>query len=216
MPAIRVILADDHPVVRQGIRNMLEATIGIDVIAEAETGAETIQLVRQLDPDVLLLDIEMPDLRGVEVIKRLDEEGLQVKVLVLSSYDDNAFISEILSHGASGYLMKDEDSKQIVEAVRGVARGEKGWLSRKVASKLSRIMEEEQVGGKDLTPRELQVLSKVVAGKTNAEIGQLLGISEKTVEKHLDKVFKKLDVASRVEAAVLAVREGMLPDPGSK
>ena len=210
MPDIRVILADDHPVVRQGIRTLLESAVGIAIVGEAATGTEALAMVEAEAPDVLLLDMEFPDLRGVEVAKRLSESRPEVKILALSTYNDSSFISELLSSGASGYLLKDEVPDQIVEAVRGVARGEKGWLSRQVASKLTAMMEEERFEPHKLTPRELQVLAQVVEGKTNAEIGFVFGISEKTVEKHLDGIFRKLKVSSRVEAAVLAVREGII------
>lgn len=210
MPDIRVLLADDHPVVRTGIRSLLDSAVGIDVIAEAATGEETLELVASLNPDVLLLDMEFPDLRGGEIAKQLAGSHPEVRILALSAHDDGEFISTMLSNGASGYLLKEEVPDQIIEAVRGVARGEKGWLSRKAASKLSTIMETENRSDHELSPRELEVLTEVTQGKTNAEIGFTLGISEKTVEKHLDSVFRKLDVYSRVEAAVLAVREGIV------
>ena len=132
------------------------------------------------------------------------------RVLGLSSYDDREFISQLLSNGASGYLLKDEVPEQIVEAIRGVARGETGWVSRRVAAKLSQILQKEKEGNTELTPREMDVLKRVVEGKTNGEIGVSLGISEKTIEKHLDAIFRKLGVASRVQAAVLAIRENLV------
>ena len=147
---------------------------------------------------------------GIDVIKQLNDDQISVRILGLSSYDDREFISQLLSLGASGYLLKDEIPEQIIEAVRGVARGETGWVSRKVAAKLSQILQKDQDGVADLTRREMDVLRLVVEAKTNGEIGMLLGISEKTVEKHLDTIFRKLGVASRVEAAVLAVRSDLI------
>jgi DNA-binding NarL/FixJ family response regulator len=154
--------------------------------------------------------MEMPDITGVEVVKRISEDNLSVRILGLSSYDDREYISQLLSMGASGYLLKDEVPEAIIEAIRGVARGETGWVSRKVAAKLSQILHDDKTGGKDFTPREMEVLRHVVDGKTNGEIGVALGISEKTVEKHLDAIFRKMNVVSRVEAAVMAVRENLL------
>ena len=212
MADIRVMLVDDHPVVRQGIRLLLDQSAGIEVVAETETGGDALALAVQESPDVLLLDLELPDMRGVDVIRELAEKAPELSILVLSSYDDRTYISEVLAAGANGYLIKEEAPDEIVEAVRGVARGEKGWMSRKIASKVSTIMEDEEQGVKDLTPRELEVLTLVVEGMTNAEIGYDLGISEKTVEKHLDGVYRKLKVGSRVEAAVLAVREGLVEE----
>jgi DNA-binding NarL/FixJ family response regulator len=145
-------------------------------------------------------------MNGVEVLTKVGESGSPVKVLVLSSYDDREYISQMLAMGASGYLIKDEVTKTIVEAVRGVARGEKGWVSRRVAERLSQMLD-NKTDNKDLTPREMDVLGLVAQGKTNGEIGFSLGISEKTVEKHLDMIFRKMGVFSRVEAAVMAVRE---------
>lgn len=206
MAKIRVLIADDHPIVRKGIRDLLDPSVGIEVVGEASDGAQAVQMAADMLPDVLLLDMELPDESGVEVLKKIIEADLPVRVLGLSSYDDREYISELLALGASGYLIKDEVPDTIVEAVRGVARGEKGWVSRKVAAQLSQILQDNKESS-DLTPREMEVLQLVVGGKTNGEIGVALGISEKTVEKHMDSIFKKLKVVSRVEAAVLAVRE---------
>jgi two-component system response regulator DegU len=209
MEDVTVIIADDHPVVCKGIHELLNKAEGIKVIGEATTGRKALQLVEELLPNVLILDIEMPDINGVEVVNKIVEKSLPVKVLGLSSYDDRQYISQLLSMGASGYLIKDEMPEYIIEAVRGVARGEKGWVSRKVAAILGNMLENrDEING--LTGRELEVLRLVALGKTNAEIGFLLGISEKTVEKHLDMIFRRMGVASRVEAAVKAVRERMV------
>lgn len=210
MPDIKVLIADDHPIVCSGINNLLAKAVGIKVVGEAYSGAEALEKIRSLKPDVVLLDMELSDMKGVDVIKEVNEAGLQLRVLGLSSYDDREFISQLLSNGAAGYLLKDEVPQQIVEAIRGVARGETGWVSRKVAAKLSQIIQKEKEGGSELTPRELDVLRHVVQGMTNGEIGVSLGISEKTIEKHLDTIFRKLGVASRVQAAVLAIRENLV------
>jgi DNA-binding NarL/FixJ family response regulator len=207
---IRVLLADDHPVVRSGIRNLLEKASGITVVGEACDGEEALSMVREVQPDILLLDMEMPKIRGVEVAKQLRAKGSQVRILVLSAYDDKQYILELLSNGASGYLTKEEAPEVIVEAVRGVARGEEGWVSRRVGAHIAKWMREDDNGKLHLTSREIEVLRLVVEGKTNQEIGQQLDISEKTVEKHLEGVFNKLGVTSRVEAAVQAVRAGII------
>ena len=210
MANTRVVLADDHPVVRSGIRNLLEKAAGIEVVGEANGGEEAIRLAESLLPDVLLLDMEMPDLKGVEVAQKLREMGSPVRILALSAYDDRQYILELLSNGAAGYLVKEEVPETIIEAVRGVARGEQGWVSRRVASQMADWIHNEEPGRMGLTTREMDVLRLVVAGKTNQEIGIALGISEKTVEKHLEGVFSKLGVASRVEAAVVAVRTDLV------
>ena len=212
MSDIRVLIADDHPIVCQGIRNLLDPAQGITVIGEAKNGAEALEMIERMLPDVVLLDMELPDINGVEVVKRVLENKFSVRILGLSSHDDRQYISEMLALGTAGYLIKDEVPDAIIEAVRGVAQGETGWISRKVAAKLSRMLQDERDGSKDFTPRELGVLGLVVDGKTNAEIGFALAISEKTVEKHLESIFRKMGVASRVEAAVMAVRENYIPD----
>jgi DNA-binding NarL/FixJ family response regulator len=162
-------------------------------------------------PDVVLLDMKLPDMSGVEVIQKIyKSKNSTTRVLGLSSYNDREFISQLLNHGASGYLLKEEVPEQIVEAVRGVAHGEQGWVSRKVAAMLSDILSKEKDAGSELTARELDVLRLVVDGKTNDQIGIILGISVKTVENHLHTIFQKMDVISRVEAAVRAVRESIV------
>jgi DNA-binding NarL/FixJ family response regulator len=210
MPPIRVLLVDDHPVVRQGIRNLLESQEDIKIVGEASGGTEAIQMVKDLSPDVMLLDMEMPGIKGTQVAKQIKDEGLRVRVLALSAHDDKQYIQELLSSGASGYLVKEEVPETIIEAVRGVAFGEQGWVSRRIAAQMSHWMGGEDEDQNSLTPREVEVLKGVVAGKTNQEIGLSLGISEKTVEKHLESVYNKLGVASRVEAAVHAVREKLI------
>jgi len=210
MAPIRVLLADDHPVVRTGIRNLLGRSPDIQVVGEASNGTEALQLCDELKPDVILLDMEMPGLKGVEVAQRLRSMESSIRVLALSAYDDKQYILELLESGASGYLTKEEATETIIDAIRGVSQGEQGWVSRRVAAQMSVWMREDEPDGNRLTHRELEVLRLVVEGKTNQGIGLNLGISEKTVEKYLEAVFAKLSVTSRVEAAVYAVREGLV------
>jgi DNA-binding NarL/FixJ family response regulator len=209
MTSIRVVLADDHPVVRTGIRNLLSKSPDIEVVGEASNGSEALQMCDDLKPDVLLLDMEMPGLKGVEVAQRLKGASTNIRILALSAYDDKQYILELLESGAAGYLTKEEAPETIIDAIRGVSQGEQGWVSRRVAAQMSVWMREDEPEGNRLTHRELEVLKLVVDGKTNQGIGLNLGISEKTVEKYLEAVFAKLGVTSRVEAAVYAVREGL-------
>jgi DNA-binding NarL/FixJ family response regulator len=210
MDKIRVILADDHPVVRTGIRTLLERADDIVVVAETGQGDEVFALIESMAPHVLLLDMEMPGLSGVEVARQLKMCAAPVRVLALSAYDDEHYIRNLLLTGAAGYLTKEEAAESIVDAVRGVARGEEGWFSRRAKAQLSALTRQDNQATKEITKREQDVLRLVVGGKTNQEIGLELGISEKTVEKHVGALFTKLKVSSRVEAAVLAVQQGLL------
>jgi DNA-binding NarL/FixJ family response regulator len=138
MEKIRVVIADDHAIMRVGIRNILSRSDQISVVGEASNGAEAITLVDELTPDVLVLDMEMPIMDGVEVARQLQASNSPVRILVLSAYDDRQYILEMLNMGAAGYLIKDEAPEVIVEAVRSIAQGEKGWISRKAALRVQR------------------------------------------------------------------------------
>lgn len=210
MPNIKVILADDHPVARAGIRKFLEKEADIQVVGEASSGEEALKLVKELEPDVLLLDMEMPGIKGVEVAREIKAQHLPVRILALSTYDNKQYILGLLSSGAAGYLVKEEVPEIIIDAVRGVARGEHGWVSRRIAANLTHWMQFDGSESGNLTDREVEVLRQLVLGKTNQEIAVVLGISYKTVEKHIDSIYSKLGVASRVEAAVTAVQNKLV------
>src|SRR5512142_1932601 len=202
MTPIRVVIADDHPIVRSGIRDLLQRAMDIQVVGEASTGKEALTLVEETVPDVLLLDMELPDMKGVEVARQLQQRGSSIKILVLSAHDEPLYIHELIEAGAVGYLVKEEAPQVIVDAVRGIASGEQGWVSRTVAAQMVSWIRGEEEGSVKFTHREMDVLRLVTEGKTNQNIAALLGISEKTVEKYLYAIFTKLEVTSRVEAAV--------------
>ncbi len=210
METIRVLLADDHPVVREGLRRRLEGAPDITVLAEASNGVEALRLAEELTPDVLLLDMEMPGLSGVEVARRLRAAGSAVRVLALSAYRDEAYIYGLLEAGAAGYLLKDEMMESIVTAVRGVAQGEEGWFSRPVAEQVARwavsgVPERKRSSLTSLTKREQEVLALMVQGLNNAEIAEVLTITEPTVKFHVGNIYRKLGVRSRVKAIRVAL-----------
>jgi len=202
---IRVMLADDHPLVLDGIKKTLAATEDIRVVAEATNGSDVPTLVDQVKPDVLVLDMSLPGLNGVEITRLLKASGAQVKILALSGFNDRGYILGTLEAGVAGYLSKDETIEVIQEAIRGIAAGQHGWLSQEARAIL---MQAYQGDGADilLTPREAQVGQRVIDGKTNSQIASELRISEKTVEKYMQKLFEKCQVASRVELAVFLIR----------
>jgi DNA-binding NarL/FixJ family response regulator len=205
----RVVLADDHPMIRAGIRSLLRKAPDIEIVGEARNGAEAMRLVEELQPDVLLLDMEMPVLKGIEVARRLRAAGSPVRILALSAHSDRQYILGMLASGASGYLTKEEGLEKIVEAIRRVAKGGEEWARAGQAERAQVLKEKRPLGRVELTAREIEILSLLVAGKTNQAISVELGISKKTVEKHLSAIFAKLRVSSRVEAAEYALKAGL-------
>lgn len=206
---ISVVLADDHARVRAGIRNILEGDPRIEILGEAKDGYEALELVDQLEPDVLVLDVDMPRLTGNQVATRLMENGSQVNILALSAYDDRQYIKGMLNLGVSGYLTKEEAPEILVEAVRGVARGEKGWVTERVANKIS-AWSQQTVPSPTITHRELQVLRLLAAGKATEDIAGELGIETKVVENHILLLSSKLKVESVEQLIEKARRDSLI------
>lgn len=207
---IRILLVDDHPVVRAGIRQILDREEDLEVVGEAADGKTALSRARQLDPDIVLLDMEMPGLQGIEVARRLAAEQARARVIALSAHDDNHYVRGVLEAGARGYLLKEEAPEFILEAIRGVHRGQDGWISRGIAAKVMAWTRHGSPASPDLSQRESEILHLVVDGLQNKQVAAALGLSEKTVERHLSALYLKLNVGSRVEAAVLAVRQGLV------
>ncbi len=203
---IRVLLADDHPVLRQGIRTILEMEDDIQVVGEAENGEEAIRKTRELQPDVLVLDMAMPGKNGIEVVRELAADQIPVNILVLSAYDDEEFITEMVDAGVAGYLLKREALDTIVEAVRGVAAGEKGWFSRAVINKALAARRTTQKIA--FSEREKEILHYLSMGWSNAMIGEKLGITERTVRYHLRNIYDKIGVDSRGMAIAWGIQHG--------
>jgi DNA-binding NarL/FixJ family response regulator len=211
---IRVVLADDHAVVRKGIREFLEEDGDIIVVAEAGDGAQAVALVAELQPDIAVLDIQMPVLTGIEATRRIRAEQPGVKVLVLTAYDDDPYVFALLQAGAHGYLLKTADSSQLVRAVRAVQRGETALdpsVTRRMVQQLASGRPAGAPGVMEaLTERELEVLRLAARGLTNKAIGLALGISDRTVQGHLANLYAKMHVGSRTEAVTEALRQGWI------
>ena len=211
---IRVLLADDHVVVRQGIRAFLEEAGDITVVAEASDGVEAVHLVEEHHPDVAVLDIRMPEMTGVEATRQIKARFPDVRVLILTAYDDDPYVFALLQAGASGYVLKTADADELVRAVRAVYRGESALspeITRKVVQQLAAGGPPGTAGQVEpLTEREIEVLRLAARGLTNKAIGYELGISDRTVQGHLANVYGKLGVSSRTEAVTEALRRGWI------
>jgi len=210
-PPIRVVLADDHAVVRHGIRQFLELVPGISVVAEAVDGEEALRLVRQHQPDVVVLDIQMPGKSGIDVARTLRAERLPLGILVLTAFDDEPYVRAMLQAGANGYVLKTADAADIVDAVRAVHEG-KSVLDPSIAQRMMQQLAREArpLPVESLSERELDVLRLAARGYTNKAIGVQLSISDRTVQGHLANIYAKLHAASRTEAVMRAVSLGWI------
>jgi NarL family two-component system response regulator LiaR len=217
MRMIRLVLADDHAVVRQGTRELLEREPDLKVVGEAATGREAVRLTQELRPDVVIMDVRMPELSGLEATQHIRQLDVPSQVLVLTAYDDDEYVFALLQAGAAGYLLKTAPIKQVVQAVRQVVAGQSPLdpaVAHKVVQQLAdgrpRLRREWTPGALDrLTEREIEVLEVIAQGKTsNREIAQALVISERTVQTHLSNIFSKMKVNSRTEAVLAALRKG--------
>ena len=211
---IRVVLADDHAVVRKGIREFLEEGGDIRIVAEAADGLEAVALVAEHQPDVAVLDVQMPHLTGIEATRRIKAEHPAVRVLILTAYDDDPYIFALFQAGASGYILKTAGSSELAHAVQAMFRGESA-LDPAVAQKVVRQLTSgrplgAQTAVEPLTDREVEVLRMVAKGLTNKAIGQGLGISDRTVQGHLANIYGKLGAGSRTEAVTEALRRGWI------
>ena len=204
---IRVVIADDHPVVRIGLRGMLETQNDIDVVGEAENGKQAVSLVGRLEPDVVLMDLQMPELDGVSATEQITDRFRTVQVLVLTTYDTDADITRAIGAGAIGYLLKDAPRENLFDAIRAASRGE-SVLTPSVASRVMERIRSPDV--EMLSRREIEVLTEVADGKSNKETSQMLFISEATVKTHLIHIFSKLGVNDRTAAVTVALERGIL------
>lgn len=209
---IKLMLVDDHAVLRDGLRNILELEDDIRVVGEAVSGDEALEKVPKCEPDVILMDINMPQKNGVEVTGILKKKYPSIKVLVLTMHNHDEYFMAAIREGADGYLLKDAPSEQVVEAIRTVASGE-SVIHPSMTKKLLNFHQQQQEQPKDnaLTEREMEVLQCLVEGMSNKEIADRLFISDKTVKIHVSKTFKKFNVKSRSQVVIYAVQNKLVP-----
>lgn len=213
-PPIKVLVADDHMIVRSGIRHVLEGEAGFVVVGEAGSATEALQSSRKLRPDVVVLDISMPGMSGLDITSRLRAESPETKVLMLSMHDNPEYVLESVRAGAHGYLLKDTAATELREAIRTVCRGE-SYFSPPVASRLTAAVRGEQAaraGLDQLTGREREVLLGITGGRTNKEIAAELGISHRTVETHRESLMRKLELRTVAELTRFALSTGLIKE----
>jgi|CXWK01.1.fsa_nt_gi DNA-binding NarL/FixJ family response regulator len=218
MEKIKVLIADDHGVVREGLMAMLQAIDVVDVVGEAKNGQDAVEQTRKLLPDVILMDLRMPCMDGVEATRLIKREFPHIGIIALTMNEEQQHVFDLVRAGATGYLLKDSDSSQIVDAIRAIARGDSlihPSVAGKILAEFSLLAEDKaqtrSLVDHDLTEREITVLRLVASGQTNKEVANSLELSEKTIKNHLGNIFHKLHVYDRTQAAVLAIRRGIIP-----
>jgi DNA-binding NarL/FixJ family response regulator len=210
MSKIRIVLADDHGVVRQGFRRILDAQSDMEIVGEASNGREALEIATKLSPDVVVMDVAMPELNGIEATRRMGEAAPRTRVLALSMHKDSVYVREILRAGARGYLLKDSVDEDLIAAVRAIARGE-GYLSPGVADAVLTDYRQHVTDPIDLlTSREREVLQLIAEGKTNKEIATTLSLSVYTVDAHRGRIMEKLNLHSTGELVRFAIRKGLV------
>jgi two-component system NarL family response regulator len=202
--SIKIMIVDDHPVVREGLSRIIVSESGMEVIAEAATGAEALTHYRKLRPDIVLLDMRMPEMTGLQTIEAIRKEFTNARIIVLSTYDLEEDIYQSLQAGARGYILKDSPRNELLAAIRRVFAGER-VIPPTIATRLA-----ERIGGNELTAREFEVLKLIVKGKSNKQIGDDLGISEGTVKSHVNNILDKLGVTDRTQAVSVALKRGIV------
>ena len=210
--AVKIMITDDHSMIREGLKSLLELDGDIEVIAEAENGEECLQKLLTVKPDVLLLDINMPKMNGLEVLKSLKDAKSKVKVLVLTVHNETEYLMKAVEIGINGYVLKDSESAELKKAIFTIYDGENYIQPSLIPALNSKMIEknEDEIKLESLTRRELQVLKELAVGKFNRDIVKEMEISERTVKNHISSIFKKLDVTDRTQAAVFAIRNNLI------
>lgn len=212
MKKIRVMIADDHSLIREGLKQLLEFDGSIEIVGEASNGIECLERLNDFNPEVLLLDINMPEKNGIEVLKEMKSLGSPVKVLILTVHNELEYLMEAVEIGVDGYILKDSESSELKKAIQAVLEGE-NYIQPSLIPALNnqlvnRDIEKDKINL--LTNRELEVLIQVANGMFNKEIATNLNISERTVKNHISNIFKKIDVSDRTQAAVFAIKNNII------
>jgi two-component system NarL family response regulator len=203
-PRIRIMIIDDHPVVRAGLTSMLSTQPGMHVVGSASSALEALALLETINPDVILMDLRMPGMSGLEAIRAINSRQNPPRIIVLTSFDTGEDIYQAVGAGAQGYVLKDTPQERLLEAIHQV-NDKKRYFPADIAARLT-----ERMARSNLTPREHQVLQLVAKGLTNKEIGRAFGISDNTARNHVNSIIEKLDVSDRTEAATIAIRQGLV------
>jgi DNA-binding NarL/FixJ family response regulator len=201
---IRIMIIDDHPVVRTGLASMLSTQPGIEVVGSASSGMEALALLDTIVPDIILIDLRMPGMSGLEAIRAINLRPEPPRIIVLTSFDTDEDIYQAVGAGAQGYLLKDTPQEKLLEAIQ-LVHARKRYFPADIAARLT-----ERMARSNLTPREHQVLQLVAKGLTNKEIGRAIGISDNTARNHVNSIIEKLEVSDRTEAATIAMRQGLV------
>ena len=210
--AIKIMIADDHSMIREGLKSLLELEGDIQVVAEAEDGVDCLDKLKICTPDVLLLDINMPRKNGLEVLQTLKSSKSKVKVLVLTVHNEVEYLMKAVDIGVDGYILKDSESAELKKAIFSIVEGENYIQPSLIPSLNSKMIEKNRDEGKieSLTKRELEVLKLLAVGMYNKEVAEKLNISERTVKNHVSNIFKKIEVTDRTQAAVFAIRNNLI------
>ena len=208
----KVMLVDDHALIREGIKQLLEFDGSIDVIEQASDGAECLEKLQHVQPDILLLDINMPNVNGIEVLEEIKKKNIPVKVLMLTVHSEAEYLVQAVDIGANGYILKDSGSEELKKAIQSVMDGDSYIQPSLIPSLNSRLVnrdiDKEKIAA--LTKRELEILTQIAGGMFNKEIAMNLNNSERTVKNHISNIFKKIDVSDRTQAAVFAIRNNIV------